>query len=200
MKRFPSYTIERWPLGWTLSHYPLDPRGGIPLNALEECMRLFPKGALMDVGIARSLRETGFPCTCLSIVTPKDGAAWRKEIETALAHLPAEERWWRGWDCGASSATIFSVLATDAAMRNRARTDPTMRLGCVPLDADDFGRCVRLLILFPEWKARLGEVADEFSGTAWPAIIARWDEIQNAVAWRQTEILREINSPKPIHP
>ena len=34
---------------------------------------------------------------------------------------------------------------------------PNGRYGiCYPHDGDDFGRCYRLLRLYPEWRARLG--------------------------------------------
>ncbi len=52
--------------------------------------------------------------------------------------------------------------------------------GGYPHDGDDFGRCERLLILYPAWRGRLGEMASV--NEAWSALVARWDEI--ALAWR----------------
>jgi hypothetical protein len=44
-----------------------------------------------------------------------------------------------------------------------------------PLDVDDFGRCYRLLLLFPEWRPRLGEVAERYPH--WRPLVAAWNEI-----------------------
>lgn len=50
-----------------------------------------------------------------------------------------------------------------------------------PLDPDDLGRCLRLLSLFPEWRARLDEMAAVSPQWAalvreWPALEALWKE------------------------
>jgi hypothetical protein len=52
--------------------------------------------------------------------------------------------------------------------------------GHYPHDGDDFGRCERLLILYPCWRARLGEMSSV--NGHWAALVARWDEV--AEAWR----------------
>ncbi len=49
-----------------------------------------------------------------------------------------------------------------------------------PHDGDDFGRCERLLALYPEWRARLGEMA--CVNVYWAALVPKWAEI--AEAWR----------------
>lgn len=59
--------------------------------------------------------------------------------------------------------------------------------GDYPHDGDDFGRCERLLMLYPEWRARLSEMAAV--NAHWAALVGRWDEI--VVAWRHdTELWR----------
>jgi hypothetical protein len=45
----------------------------------------------------------------------------------------------------------------------------------VPHDPADFGRCHRLLELFPKWRERLPTVAAIHP--AWSALIANWDEL-----------------------
>lgn len=52
--------------------------------------------------------------------------------------------------------------------------------GNYPHDGDDFGRCERLLILYPAWRARLSEMSSV--NAQWAALVERWDEI--ATAWR----------------
>lgn len=52
--------------------------------------------------------------------------------------------------------------------------------GNYPHDVGDFGRCERLLILYPEWRARFDEMKEV--NATWNALVERWDEI--AEAWR----------------
>ncbi len=44
-----------------------------------------------------------------------------------------------------------------------------------PLDPDDFGRCYRLLLLAPEWRLRISEMAQH--GKGWAALSSAWDEL-----------------------
>jgi hypothetical protein len=73
--------------------------------------------------------------------------------------------WFRGNDTGMSSETIFEVMTNIPVKRHD-----------FPYDPSDFGRCYRLLQAFPEWKSRLGEVADRFP--AWKPFVARWSEME----------------------
>lgn len=74
------------------------------------------------------------------------------------------EDWLNGRDTGTSSRTIYAVLQN-------------CRMDCydVPHDPDDFGRCYRLLKLFPAWKDRLPEVTLRFP--AWAALVREWDKL-----------------------
>lgn len=45
-----------------------------------------------------------------------------------------------------------------------------------PSDPSDLGRCIRLLDLIPEWRPRLGEMAEH--GEVWARLVAAWDEIE----------------------
>ena len=44
-----------------------------------------------------------------------------------------------------------------------------------PGDPDDFGRCHRLLVLIPEWRERLREVAAAYP--RWRGLVENWDEL-----------------------
>ena len=46
----------------------------------------------------------------------------------------------------------------------------------IPHDPDDFGRCYRLLQLFPAWKFRLGEVAVRYS--EWEPLVREWADLE----------------------
>ena len=46
----------------------------------------------------------------------------------------------------------------------------------VPYDTSDFRRCHLLLELFPEWRARLPEVAEKFP--KWKPLVDAWDELE----------------------
>lgn len=181
------YVIERWPLGWVLCGVPRYGRG-IPMDALNECMSLFPKDAVIDSGIVHHLRQTVNPNSCICVVSKNDGKKWREEIEETLKSFSPEQRWLKGLDVGSSSATIFSVFC-DRYWTNEAQK---IGNGSVPMDSDDFGRCKRLLDKFPEWKSNLKLVALAYP--KWTKIVERWDEIENSTPMQQNDILGEINS------
>jgi hypothetical protein len=70
-------------------------------------------------------------------------------------------RWIRSNDVGLSSETIFRVMMGETCARPE-----------VPSDRSDFGRCHRLLKAFPEWLARLGEVAAAYP--RWSPFVRDW--------------------------
>lgn len=45
-----------------------------------------------------------------------------------------------------------------------------------PHDSDDFGRCYRLLEIFPEWRKRIKEMG--CLGKIWKMIASAWDELE----------------------
>jgi hypothetical protein len=187
----PLYTIDVWPHGWTLSG-PTD-QPGLPMNALHDSMKLFPRSAEMCLDIAHHLKMANFPRVVLCIATPDQSRKWREEILEAIKAFPPQRRWWLGLDVGQSSMALFSCFCS-LDLAGPARD---MSRAAAPCDAADFGRCMRLLQMFPEWRARLDEVASAFRHTKWPAIIARWDELEQATAPHRSRILREIHDAKP---
>ncbi len=74
--------------------------------------------------------------------------------------------WLLGRDTGASSVTIFCVMTGHDGDRYN---------GFTPCDYPDFGRCRRLLELFPGWRSRLHEVA--IVHPRWNGLVENWDEL-----------------------
>lgn len=74
--------------------------------------------------------------------------------------------WIIGRDTGISSKTIWAV------MMRFAHVDVGPFGFDVPHDPSDFGRCYRLLNHFPEWKARLQDVARCFP--KWVPMVREW--------------------------
>ena len=79
--------------------------------------------------------------------------------------------WIVGMDTGVSSQAIWARM-----QGVRGEWWP----GNHPHDPDDLGRCLRLLALIPEWRARLSEMAAE--SPSWAALVEYWDELENV--WR----------------
>lgn len=77
---------------------------------------------------------------------------------------PAVLTWWRSWDAGISSKTIAHVLGGVPWLES---FHPD-----IPHDPSDFGRCHRLLALFPAWRVRLGEVAKRYP--VWAPMVREW--------------------------
>lgn len=77
------------------------------------------------------------------------------------------DEWFRSWDTGTSSQTIYAVLSG----RHVTPNNPDG-----PRDVGDFGRCRRLMkVAPPEWTARIGEVAQRFPG--WKPLTDNWGEL-----------------------
>lgn len=72
--------------------------------------------------------------------------------------------WLLGDDTGASSKTILSVM-----------TGNKISYPSVPIDTSDFGRCVRILEKFPDWKVRLNEVSELYP--EWGPLVEAWSEL-----------------------
>lgn len=189
------YTIERHTHGWLICAAP--GQRGIPMNALDECMPMFPRhsgGAVFDAGIAHHYNAThNRDRTVFAVTTPEGSKVWRAEIEASIAALAPYTRWWLGTDVGTSSAAVFAILCPITEMCDAATE---YGRGYTPADADDLGRCLRLIALFPEWRGRLDEVAAAYPDTAWPRIIDRWHELEKADAKTQNYILNECRTPK----
>jgi hypothetical protein len=88
-------------------------------------------------------------------------------VSATVEHL----RWLAGGDTGMSSATIWMVMTGETPGRY-GRLYPS-----VPLDADDVGRCVRLLDRFPEWRGRLEEMGDAYP--EWLPVVGLWLTIES---------------------
>lgn len=75
--------------------------------------------------------------------------------------------WFASKDTGMSSEAIASHMAIGECD------------GSYPHDPADLGRCLRLLKLFPEWEARIGEMSAY--GKVWAAYAARWQDMKTAM-------------------
>ena len=73
--------------------------------------------------------------------------------------------WLLGGDTGASSKRIMLIMTGFAHREIYSDT---------PSDNSDFGRCVRLLKLFPQWRLRLPEVA---ARQGWKYLVEEWDAL-----------------------
>jgi hypothetical protein len=78
-----------------------------------------------------------------------------------------------------SGDTGISSKALAAHMSGREDADTRGWGWRHPSDPDDLGRCLRLIELFPEWKARIGEMA--MHGPGWAGLVRRWDEIAKSM-------------------
>lgn len=76
--------------------------------------------------------------------------------------------WLASGDTGISSKAIMLWLSAGV-------TDKTWGAG-TPSDPADLARCLRLLERIPEWKDRIGEMAE--AGGMWPTFARRWAEME----------------------
>ena len=78
-------------------------------------------------------------------------------------------QWRLGRDTGTSSCTIWSVMNMLGPVDLNDRYD-------IPYDPADFGRCYRMLKLFPTWRMRLHEVSTRFP--EWFPFVRNWSELE----------------------
>jgi hypothetical protein len=111
---------------------------------------------LASASLAQQCFKAGFEIGSKSIagIMPN-----RAEIEWALSD-----------DTGLSSLTIWSVM-TGMPVPGRKYVKAH------PHDADDFGRCFRLLERFPHWRERMPEVAEKYKGY-WTDLVEVWIECE----------------------
>lgn len=104
-----------------------------------------------------------------------------------------QNRWLCGGDTGRSSATIFSVM-TGVPLASVDRKG----FEAAPSDPSDFARCHKLLNLFPEWRARLPEVAEKYP--EWAGLVSEWsaltalflEEVETGTAPKLYARMREL--------
>ena len=92
------------------------------------------------------------------------------EAMIALLHYSPYERWWANWDKGVSSMTMAYLLRGTPP-----RWQPPQHQD-IPHDADDFGRCVRLLDAVPDLRPDLPQLAEKMP--EWQPIAEAWDELE----------------------
>jgi hypothetical protein len=95
------------------------------------------------------------------------------------------QKWLAGRDTGTSSLTIYAVMMNTPSPHERYD---------IPHDPDDFGRCYRVLALFPEWKPRLGEVAVRFP--IWVPFVREWDKLTEMY---ETALASKSNHAKEMY-
>ncbi len=183
------FVLERYEYGWLLRA----PAGktGVPVMCFEKVRPLMSSRAVIDLGIAHHYNALGpSRLVIYAITTPAESVKWRAEIEDSIKdHIP-QLRWWLGTDVGMSSAAIFAAFCPIA---DTALMAHVYSKSATPRDAEDLGRCLRLLEKFPGWEARLGELAEIYPDTAWPRIVPRWAELKAATSKEQLAILNECH-------
>jgi len=105
---------------------------------------------------------------CASFVGRKDqekAAHAKIDRVEAMGEKMRPAEWIVGNDTGVSSKTVWAIMM--GGIPENAFD--------VPHDPADFGRCYRLLKLFPEWRKRLREVAAVFP--KWGPMVREWDKM-----------------------
>jgi len=137
-----------------------DPRAYVmPLSGLHTAGRWAVCGD-PPPGVLARMAPDGYPTWAEACIAAVEATRWR-----VLPIPTTPEEWLAGDDTGISSLTIYSVMTGVRVSRTG-----------IPHDSDDFGRCHRLLSLFPEWRGRLGEVAARFP--EWRGLVEAWGELE----------------------
>jgi len=75
------YKIVRYEYGWLLCATP--GQSGIPLNALQECLPMFPKDSVIEAGIVHHYNVYDNPGgeVIFAVTSVTEAPKWKKEIE-----------------------------------------------------------------------------------------------------------------------
>ena len=79
--------------------------------------------------------------------------------------------WLVGRDTGSSSKAIMLWLSAGVKDETWGASTPS--------DPSDLGRCLRLLERIPEWKPRIGEMAE--AGGEWPTYVEYWQKMADSM-------------------
>lgn len=92
--------------------------------------------------------------------SPEHFKKWREEVDAECAKMDTHTGWIHGTDTGISSEALY-----------RACRDGARFSGKTPRDADDFGRCIRMVRRFG-YESKLPEIAKELPD--WSPILNNW--------------------------
>ena len=170
------YRIEKYLFGWAIF-------GAIPVDDLAAIYKLAGKNAVVALGVASALGAT-----IAFSDSKKRAREWESIINGEIARKYGKDTpaaWLLGTDTGESSKTIYTVMTLEPGGSLKGCR------GAYPFDADDFGRCFRLLERFPAWRPRLPEVAKAFP--KWKKIVEAWQEMENLFAPVNDILVRRRN-------
>lgn len=145
--------------------------GSMPIDDMVALAKVWEKRGhtQMVPGVASAMKAM------LAVCAPANVKKWKKHIDDQAKERSQgdlELQWLRGSDTGISSKTIFSVLCRPENKGSLLLNDGWSR--STPWDADDFGRCMRLVDLL-SWRNRLPEVSS--AHPSFGPIVANWDEL-----------------------
>ena len=150
------YEVKTYPRGLAVFGY-------IPLDHMKDLVKLWEKQGytMMHFPLAEALKAT--------MVLVKDEATaeeWKKELDIRFDNPD----WLKSGDTGLSSKTIYAIMEGKWGCLSRGSDDFT-----TPYDADDFGRCYRLVKRYPLYADRLQEIVPHCA--AWKPIADNWTSL-----------------------
>ena len=103
------------------------------------------------------------------------------------------EQWIIEGEVGVSSRTIWAVMmgiVTEPRQCDGQHYD-------IPHDPDDFSRCFKLLVEFPEWEKRLNEVSELFP--KWKPFVREWVKLKE-MYYQWCIDIENYHKEKIMHP
>lgn len=126
----------------------------------------------MTKAFAKSHRDCKPPKEQRCAICLKVGHAFHQCVDL---NVRTPQDWMALGDTGISSIAIWRHM--------QGKAPDTTWGPSPPADPADFGRCYRLLKKFPEWRARIGDMA-AYEG--WWALVEKWDELEALYAEEAT--------------
>ena len=170
-----------------------DPGVGMPLSALPSIARKAPKGAVMDIHVARLLGAmvvAGLPDDLERLRADAEPEALVR-AQRAYAAVsdrmsPEALRWLGVGEQGKSSMALFAATVGVTPEGVRDRSDLT----AFPLDADDFRRCALLYDAVPEVRVNLPRARDIHP--VWAGLVDQWDDLMEIYRSKDNKALYAV--------
>jgi hypothetical protein len=151
------YTVKKYPHGIAVF-------GSIDLETMADVIEKWASQGFMWV---RSDIAQELGAAIVVVKSTEEANAWRKDLGIRADHPD----WLKSGDTGLSSRTIFATFTNRWEVLQGGKDDARP-----PLDSDDFGRCHRLLLRYPGWKADLGRICEVCPGFG--PLVAVWPELE----------------------
>lgn len=139
------------------------------------CLRCGAKEAVIPAGGMSLSKKRLQIMTLIGEAFDGEHAICKETPDSPINKKPTTpQEWAESHDVGLSSSLICYVMSGVFPRRYRFHE---LEHAPAPQDPADFGRCYRLLQLFPDWRPKLHMVGERFDSQEWRVLATNWEPL-----------------------